>query len=105
MLNYYTLNKNSGSKDFYYNNEGIFNLDNEYLVIHINGHHIIAVNNLGREFHGSITNEELALAKDKIKNEFCGVKGCSASNRSVGCEIIRDWGEDVCKRIWEWVNE
>lgn len=106
MLNYYNFDKPTlENKNFYLDNEGIFNLWNDYLLVHINGYNLVLVNKLGREFSGSITSSEETSIKNRFKNEFCNVKGCSTTRGATSCcEIIKDWGEDVCNDIWEWLN-
>ena len=103
MLNYYRLERTPECHDMYFNNEGIFNFWDEYLFVHINNHNLVVVNRTGREFHGSITNSALAAAKTRVKNEFCGARGCADIGSAV-CEIVKDWGEDICKIISDWIN-
>lgn len=101
MLNYYVFDKQTPeNKDFYFNNEGIFNFWNNYLLIHINDCNLVIVNKPKRKFHGSITEDERALIKDRIKKEFCCDKGCTVNTTSSDCEIKRDWGQDICNFIW-----
>lgn len=106
MLNYYVFEKQSPENvDIYFENEGVFNFWGEYLFVHINGHNFVLVNRTGKKFHGSITNSELAAAKSRVKNEFCGARGCEQAATRVCCEIARDWGEDICKLIVEWLGK
>lgn len=106
MLNYYNFDKPTlENKNFYFANEGIFNFWGECLFAHINGYNIVLADRLGKEYHGSITDSENALVKSRIKNGFCNAKSCSTSSGATSCcEIITDWGKDVCKHIGEWIN-
>lgn len=106
MLSYNVFDKPTlGMRDFYFANEGIFNFGGKCLLAHLNGYNIVLADRLGNKYHGSITVSEAALVKSRIKNEFCNTNGCSTSRGTASCcEIIRDWGEDVCNHIWKWTN-
>lgn len=105
MLNYYVFDKpTSENEDFYFKNEGIFNFWNDYLFVHINNCNLVIVNKPKSKFSGSITAEEWSIVKNRIINDFCGARGCSSNTTSSICEIIRDWGKDVCDIIYNWIN-
>lgn len=100
MLNYYVINERTPENlDFYFSNEGVFNFWNEYLLIRINKVNIVVVNKPNFKFSGIITEGESKMVKARMKNEFCGAKGCAENTTSLGCEIIRDWGKEVCGSI------
>lgn len=106
MLSYYVFDKPTlENKNFYFANEGVFNFWGECLLARLNGYNIVLADRQGNKYHGSITDSEAVLVKSRIKNEFCNTNGCSTSRGTASCcEIIRDWGEAVCDRIWKWVN-
>ncbi len=99
MLKYYVLDKNPESRVTYFNNDGIFNFWNEYLFIHINGINIVAANRTGRKFSGNITNAEYIACVYKLYQEFCDGKGCNLGNGSQPCEMVKDWGDAICRIV------
>lgn len=105
MLNYYVFeNPTLENQDFYFKNKGIFNIRNEYLIIHINNCNLVVVNKPKFKLSGNITAGEWEIIKTRIRNEFCGSKGCNVNTISSSCEIIRDWGKDICDLIYSWIN-
>lgn len=63
-LPYYTLAQTEEDKQFYFDNEGIFNFWNTYLVVHIGNQHIVHVNRSGKKIPEHQTH---VLKKDEKK--------------------------------------
>lgn len=99
MLKYYVLNKTPESEAIYFNNEGIFNFWNEYLMIRINGKNLVAANRTGRKFSGEMTNAEYTACVQRLYQEFCDGKGCNWGDGSQLCEIAKEWGDAICRLV------
>lgn len=76
-MKYYVLEKTQECRDFFFNNEGIFNFWDEYVIVHLNelgDRHPVLVNRTGRKFHGGyITPEAKRILNKRLKNVTLGM--------------------------------
>ena len=109
MLKYYVLEKTQECRDFFFNNECIFNLWNEYLILHLNEFdncHRVLANRTGKKFHSRIFSEtENALLKKRLREEFCQTSECAVQENipvtkyyaPLLCDLTKEWGSVVCQ--------
>lgn len=97
ILNYYVLNKNNEDKDFYFENEGIFNFWNKYLIAHIGLYNIVLVNRTDKIFHGDrLSDDEKIVIQKSIKENFCDARNCKKDNVISFCDLLKEWGTVIC---------
>lgn len=97
ILNYYVLEKNKESKDFYFENEGIFNFWNKYLIIHIGKDNIVLANRTNKIFNGKLLSKyEKVMLYTIIKENFCSLRKCKTDSVSSLCSLAEEWGKVIC---------
>lgn len=109
MLKYYVLEKTQECKDFFFNNEGIFNFWNKYLIVHLNefgDRYPVLVSRTRREFRGGYTTpESKRILKKRLKEEFCQTSECAVQENIPAtkydtpllCDLTKEWGSVVCQ--------
>lgn len=91
-LYYRVLEKAPECKDYYFENENIYNFWDDYLIVRIKNQNILLKNLTGKKFeHPEIkqTSIEKSNLKQEIKDRFCGARNCKGTNPY--CPIMYDW--------------
>lgn len=98
ILNYYVLEKTNECKDFYFENEGIFNFWNTYLIVHLKSFNIVLINRTNKIFHGErLSEDEKNMLRKEIKENYCEARKCKIESIDSWCDLVKEWGTLICE--------